>query len=490
MQQGRWTLLAIAMAVTTVDLAGQSPIDTLALRAHTYFLSHDAVAGRATGSAGAALAALYITSQCRELGLQPVGSEYGHGVPLEEATVRSASAAVTRSGISLQFHYPGDFTPDVGSRSTLVGFGGPAVYVGRADELQAASLEGLALGGSVAVILGPRANVESVEELRARGVVGAILLAPDTGTYGAYRRNRGRTRLYHADPAIRSSTIPPLPAVIAGPELSFALVAGAPLDGAGRPAHGPLERSITIELGVDLRTVPAENVVCMLPGAHKPASDTALALSAHYDHLGVVSESRSGDSIYNGFSDNAAGVAALLAIAKALAEDNANPLRHTTLFLFFVGEERGLLGSDYYAARPSWPLSRTKAVINIDAGAPPGRPTSWRLAGVDSTGLGAVGIRVAAEHGWRVTTSAPRANSDYYPFVREGVPGVFIIPGPDPYEGLTPDSSAALRERWDHYHQPDDEWSEEFPFAGLRRYAEFGLLFARAVDRHTSPLRH
>jgi Zn-dependent M28 family amino/carboxypeptidase len=159
------------------------------------------------------------------------------------------------------------------------------------------------------------------------------------------------------------------------------------------------------------------------------------------------------------------------------------------IFLFLVGEERGLLGSDFYVARPLWPLDRTEAAINIDAGAPPGELTTWRLAGVDSTGLGRVALNVAREQSWSATTSPPRANSDYYPFVREGVPGVFIIPGSGPFEGLSADSSDALRKRWDHYHQPADHWSNDFPFAGLARYAEYGYLIARALDLNTTRLR-
>lgn len=178
----------------------------------------------------------------------------------------------------------------------------------------------------------------------------------------------------------------------------------------------------------------------------------------------------------------------LLAIAQAMTQDPSARLRHAVLFLFLAGEERGLLGSDYYVLNPLWPLSRTRAVINIDAGAPPAPPASWRLAGVDSSGLGGLALAATAERGWTATTSPPRANSDYYPFVREGVPAVFIIPGNQPYEGLTVDSSAALRKRWDHYHQPADEWAEDFPFAGMARYAEYAYMIARAVDSSSAPI--
>ncbi len=455
-----WAILACAIAAPLADLSCQTPIDTLALKAHTYFLAHDRLAGRATGSDGAALAALYLASQCRALSLLPADSEYAQSVALEEATVGpGTTATVSLPDGPLAFRYPSDFTPSVGTRATLVNFGGPAVYVGAADQLDSLAFEELQLQGSVALVLGPRVSVESMVVLRSRGVVGVILLAPDSSTYSLYQRSRGRARLYHADETVRSSFIPPLPTVIAGPRMSYAAMRGTPLDRDGQPVPGPLTSTVSVELDLDRRSIRADNVVCVLPGTDASAADTAIALSAHYDHLGVVPGVPSGDSIYNGFSDNAAGVAALLAIAKALTSESAPPVRNSILFLFFVGEERGLLGSDFYAAHPTWPLTKIKALINIDAGAPPGRP------------------------GWRVVTSPPRANSDYYPFVREGVPGVFIVPGPDPYEGLSADSSTALRKRWDFYHHPSDEWSEAFPFVGLQRYAEYAYLLARALDR-------
>jgi Zn-dependent M28 family amino/carboxypeptidase len=95
-------------------------------------------------------------------------------------------------------------------------------------------------------------------------------------------------------------------------------------------------------------------------------------------------------------------------------------------------------------------------------------------------------VDVAASRGWAVTLSAATANSDYFPFARLGVPAVFPIPGPGAYEGLSADSSQALRGRWDRYHQASDEYHEAFPFEGLQRYAEFALMLVEAIDRRTS----
>jgi hypothetical protein len=465
----------------------QLPIDTLSMRAQTYYLAHDLLEGRATGTVGADLAAAYIASECRELGLVPAGSTYTQPIVLEEATIElGTTLSLTRLGRQAQFAYPTDFTPNVGSRATLTAFRGPAIYVGLAADLEADQFATLDLRGAVAVTTGPRISTNAVDMLRAQGAVAVVHLLPDDHIYNLYLTSRGTTRMYHQDTSVESSFIPSLPSILAGPSLSATLVAAALQDSDVR--QGPLGLEIDFDIALSRKTVIAQNVACLLPGSESSVADTAIAFSAHYDHLGVVAPGdTAGDAIYNGFADNAVGVAMLLGIARAMAFDADRPVRHSMLFLFFVGEERRLLGSDYYVSRPYWPLEQTMAVINIDAGAPPGLLVNWSLSGVDSTGLGKLAIDIAQANGWQVSTSPAIANSDYYPFVREGIPGVFVKPGPGAYEGLSPDSSDALRHRWRYYHDPQDEWTEDFPFIGLQRYAEYAYLIARELDKGSYP---
>jgi hypothetical protein len=292
-----------------------------------------------------------------------------------------------------------------------------------------------------------------------------------------YKRSRGRQRFYHQHSETPSSFLPSLPSLLAGPQIARALLTPLAEEGVV-PTTQTLGWNLEVTLALDRHPVREANVGCLARGTG-PAADTAVVFTAHYDHLGVSTPNEAGDSIYNGFSDNAAGVAMLLAIAAAR---NNHAFRYSRVFLFFSGEERGLLGSDYFVSNPDWPLERMRAVINLDAGAPPGRPVSWHLAGVDSTRLGAIARAVAETRGWEVATSPPRANSDYFPFAREGVPAVFIIPGRQPYEGTTENETRALVERWDRYHRAGDRWAMDFPFAGLGRYAGFALAIADALD--------
>lgn len=478
-QRISWLALVASLATGATAPAQEPPLDTVAMKAHTRFLSHDLLRGRATGSEGARLAALYIESQCRAMRLAPVGASYGQPVALEESRVLPETRLLASRGQSVaEFRYPADFTPNVGTRTTLRDFGGRAVFVGSEETIVSPALDGVALDGRVAVTLGPIRGAPA-DTLARRGATGMIHLVGDPDAYQLYVRSRGDTRLYHAGPEVQSSFFPPLPAVLAGPRLSRMLLRYATVGPADDIPPQALGWSLEATIALERRSVESHNVVCLLPGRDAAARDTAVVFMAHYDHLGVGVPSAAGDSIYNGFSDNAAGVAMLLAIARRLEEQ---PLRHSTLFLFPTGEERGLLGSDHFVAHPPWPLERIAAVINLDAGAPAAPPVRWQLAGVDGTGLGALAGAVAAERGWEITTSAPRPNSDYFPFTRRGVPGLLIIPGPLPYEGLSAESSSALFRRWDHYHQPDDEWAEDFPYAGLARYAEFAYLIGKRVD--------
>lgn len=475
-------VLVLTLTAPQPTQGQQSPIDTLLLKSHTFFLAQDLLQGRATGTLGEELAALYIETECRRLGLSPLGGTFRHEVPLAATRVLSGTTlgfATARDTVMLP--YPDALTPNVGSVKTLRDFEAEAAYVGDQRMIAGGRLGSLDLSGRVALTSGMISDV-SFDTLLRRGAVGAVHVLETPERYQLYRRSRGELRLSHADTAVVSSFLPPLPSVIAGPWAWEPLLRA----GAGRPALSEpraLAATVRFHLVSSTNGAVLRNVACLLPGSEPSVRDSAIAFTAHLDHLGVGFPDSTGDSIYNGFSDNAAGVAMLLAIASAMKRVSPDdPPRRSVLFLFFSGEERGLLGSDYYVAHPLWPLERTSAVINLDAGAPPAPPVSWRLAAEEETELASLARRVADSRGWATTTSAPRANSDYYPFVRSGVPALFIIPGPDPYEGHTEDSSRELRERWDHYHQPSDEWSDSFPFRGLARYAEYAYLIARAVD--------
>jgi hypothetical protein len=473
-----------AQAAPGQSLQAAGPaIDSMVLRAHTYFLAHDLLEGRGTGRRGSDVAALYLASAAEALGLRGPGRDgsYFQDVPLVEADIDTAETrlVVTVAGEPADspatrhvFTTPGEFIANVGTTRTLVSFGGELAYVGTAPEILAHPERLPPLGGRVALlrgVFGP--DAAAADSLRSRGATGVVHLVGAADRYALYVRSRGPSRMFvDEDAHAVSSFIPDIPAVLAGPALERLL--GVPPAGGeqDRPALLP-GRRIDVRIAIRARRFISRNVAAILPAADTARRGEFIAYTAHYDHLGISTPDARGDSIYNGFSDNAAGCAMLLAIAKAM-RDGPRPAR-SVLFIWFTGEERGLLGSDYFAAHPLAPPDRIVGAINLDAGAPPAPSASWHVAGGDRSALGPLAVAVARRAGWEAQTVPASPNTDYYPLLRVGIPAVFLVPGPGPFEGLTVEASRALRQRWDHYHEAADEWAPDFPFSGLVRYAEF-----------------
>lgn len=473
---GRLLLVLVLIAVPA-PMAAQ--VDTLTIRGHTRFLADDLLRGRGTGTEGERLAAAYIASQADRVGLRPVGdgTSFLHPLPLTRAVIHASSdLTVLAGGVETAFRHGEDFIVNTGGRDAFRDFRGRGVFFGQ--PIHAAELVARqgSMVGRIAVFLGPlgAGAVEIIPALSHAGAAGVVLLVPDATQYDLYVRSRGPARYFVDGDVSDPVWQPPLPVVIAGPRLSDALLEGvdmpATLIQGDADAAVELGRTVVARIMVETESVPSANIAAILPGSDPVAAERLVVYTAHYDHLGISTPDESGDSIYNGFSDNAAGVAMLLGIAEALRRD---PPPHSTLFLFFSGEERGLLGSSWMAARPPFDPNRVMALINLDAGAPPAPPVAWRIAGGNSP-LGDIASRVAEAHGWRTVLSDAAPNSDHWAFLHRGVPSIFIIPG-DEWEGTSAAERDALRRRWDRYHLPGDRWHPDFPFAGLGRYADFAL---------------
>jgi hypothetical protein len=481
----RKPLVALVLAFSLpAAVRAQRPvasIDSMAIRAATYLLAHDLLEGRGTGTRGADVAALYLATQAELLGLSGAGEHgsYFQSVPLVEATIDTAASTLVLAldeplGPSrVTFRTPQSFLPNVGTARTLVSFAGELVWVGSASALLAHPDRLPPLGGRVAVMAGVfGADLAAGDTLRARGAVGVIHLIGQPEQYALYVRSRGPSRLFAADTAVVSSFIPTIPSVLVRSDVAARLFPPGTTDSSLARPFVIGGRRIELTLALHTRPMAARNVVALLPAADPARRSETVVFTAHYDHLGVSTPDERGDSIYNGFSDNAAGSAMLLAIAQALASEL---LPRSVLFVWFTGEERGLLGSDFFAAHPTLSPTRLVGAINLDAGAPPAPSVEWRVAGGDRSSLGPLAVEVARRSGWQAQVSGATPNSDYFPFLRIGVPAVFLVPGPGAYEGITLDSSNALRRRWDHYHQAADQWAADFPFSGLARYADYAL---------------
>ena len=215
-------------------------------------------------------------------------------------------------------------------------------------------------------------------------------------------------------------------------------------------------------------------MVGRIEGAKYP--DETVVYSAHWDHIGVGEPDARGDRIFNGAVDNASGTAAVLEMARAWAA-GPKPER-SVVFLFVTAEEKGLLGSEYYASNPLYPLEKTVGVINIDGAAPLGASRDFGIYGSADVQLLDQLKAVAAR--WKVRyTPDPKPEaglffrSDHFPFAKRGVPAVSYGAGQDLIEGGIEAGRAQSAEYTaKRYHQQADEWQPEWTFAGAVRDLE------------------
>lgn len=473
-------LLGCLCLFATRPAAGVQQVDTLALESHARFLSDDLLEGRGPASRGERLAALYLSTRLRSFGLETLpGSDYLLPVPLtavhspkNETTLSLTGPEGTRAMRPPSFYHPG------GGREAFRSFQGELVFAGPTPGALEALADRASLDGRVIVIGPPWDEVQDVEtELLRRGAAGALELVPNGPFYDRLRVVRGPTRYFLPEDVRDPLNQSRLPRLVGGPELIAALGLEGDLAPDGPAARArPLELRARFDPRYSLEKRVGYNVAGYVPGSDPARRDELILFVAHYDHVGY-GESSAGDSIWNGFVDNAVGCAMLLELARAFA---SAPSARSVAFLFVTGEEQGLLGSNWFVHDPPIRLERIRAVINLDGGAPPGRPTGWHVAGASVSDAGKVAREIVESHGWAVERVDLRPDSDHWPFHLKGVPAVFLLPG-SRLEGLTEQEARERIAARLHPHTPDDEWSPDFPFSGLERYAELALEIGRAL---------
>jgi Zn-dependent M28 family amino/carboxypeptidase len=223
---------------------------------------------------------------------------------------------------------------------------------------------------------------------------------------------------------------------------------------------------------VERGEVESQNVVGVLRGSDPTRRNEYVVLSAHLDHVGV-GEPINGDKIYNGAMDNAAGIAAILEVARQLRESKTKPAR-SILFIAVTGEEKGELGSKYFAAHPTVPRAAIVANVNTDMFLPLFPLKMLMVLGLDESDLGgdiratakALGITVQAD-------PEPQRNrftrSDQYSFIRFGIPALAMKVG---YEANTPEAAIAAKWTAERYHAPSDDLNQPVDVAAAEKYVE------------------
>jgi Zn-dependent M28 family amino/carboxypeptidase len=259
---------------------------------------------------------------------------------------------------------------------------------------------------------------------------------------------------------------------------------------AGRPMSTALGLQVTLSQQATHEEASSANVVGLLRGSDPVLAGEYIVYSAHLDHVGVGTPVN-GDDIYNGYYDNAMGVALMLEAARAFAAMSVRPAR-SILFVAVTGEERGLLGSDYFAHYPTVPTEALIANVNLDM------PLFlYPLADIVAFGAehssleSLIAPAIATENFLLTPDPIPEEvifiRSDQYSFVRQGVPAVYLVPG---FTSQDPaiDGTAAFREHLaTHYHRPSDDdarpvhWDSALRFA--RANVRIGLQISATAER-------
>jgi Zn-dependent M28 family amino/carboxypeptidase len=495
-----------------VSQTARSSITQEALLAPVRFLASDALEGRGPASRGDTLARLYLATQLEGMGYQPAFPGGQWQQPFDIVGIRAQFPTTWsfkgRAG-SFDAAWSTDYIAASGVQETSASVeNAELVFVGygiEAPEYQWDDFKARDLKGKILVMLnndpdwdpklfaGPRRLyygrwTYKYESAARHGAAGAIIIhtTPSAGypwqvvqsSWGGEQFDlpeggepRVKIKGWMTEEATRRL-------FKAGGQDLDRLIAAAHQ----RSFHPvPLGLTTSIAFTATLSRSKTANVGGVLPGSDRRLADQVVIFSAHHDHFGIGAPDASGDRIYHGARDNAAGVAQVLAIARSFAQSAPRPKR-SILILFVAAEERNLLGSLYYTQHPTFAAGRIAADINYDGGNIFGRTRDIALvsAGKSAT-LDAIAASVAQAQG-RVVKPDPFPDrghyyrSDQFSFAKIGVPAIFFDTGTD-FIGRAPGWGRQTLTAWEEqkYHQPSDRLEESWDVSGMVEDAQLGF---------------
>lgn len=483
------------------------PDDQAAMKAHVMFLASDAMRGREAGSPEFDIAAEYVAAQFYAAGLRPAGDDGGYLQKVPLVTYRAADKGdlvLTRKDIPpLRLTFGDDYVPGAhaGASSTVID--APVVFVGFgivAPQYKRNDYAGVDVKGKIVAYLGGAPGSFQSEErahfsggttkailAQSRGALGTILIQPRP--LGTAAQTWDRPRVTWGTPG-GTGDAP------GAPQLATISDAGAAklFEGAKTPWATIVKRATNAEtrfkaeqlpgsLAVAVRTAfqpgMSSNVAGMIAGSDSRIGAEVVVLSAHLDHLGVRPDLK-GDTIFNGAEDNAVGIASLIEEAKRF-KASGKPPRRSILFLAVTGEEKGLVGSDYFAKHPTVPINRIVADVNLDMPILTYKFEDMTVFGADRSTLGPIVSKAVATLGVTMSPDPDPAQgifvrSDHYRFVQQGVPSVFLWPGQ-----AGPGKAATAEFFANRYHKPSDEVSQPIDWSQGIRFVDANYAIAREI---------
>jgi Zn-dependent M28 family amino/carboxypeptidase len=516
--------LALAISTAVLAAAANAPtFDPHRLSDEVRMLSSDAFEGRGPATPAETKTIDFVVSQMKAAGLQPGGDltngtrAWTQAVPLLRTQIIGTPAlSLSIDGTSQSLTQGNEIAvraPMDGSTSVDI-VHAPLVFVGygvNAPERHWDDFKGVDLHGKIAVVLINDPDFETgvgdfggkamtyygrwtykYEEAARQGALGMLVIHETAPASYGWNTVKNSNIITMFD-IVRDKPAAVHPQLEAWIQRDLAVDmfkrAGLDFEALKKQAQTREFKPVTLKgesfsanFKVDSKVITSHNIVGRIEGSKHP--EQTVIYSAHWDHLGVGQPDAKGDRIYNGAVDNATGTAALIELGRAFAK--APRPERSVVFLNVTAEEKGLLGSEYYAAKPLYPLAMMVANINMDALDPHGLTRNFTISGSAKLDLLDDLISEAKKFGMTYSPDPkPEAGhffrSDHFSFAKRGVPAISFGSGNDWVDGgLAAGKAAEDDYTAKRYHQPGDEWQADWPFTGMAR--DLQVLYALGSD--------
>jgi Zn-dependent M28 family amino/carboxypeptidase len=508
-----------ALSLTSAAFSASAPtFDPKRLSDEVKTLSSDAFEGRGPATAGETKTVAYVTEQMKAAGLQPGGDlkdgkrSWTQAVPLTRTEIKGTPKLELTVGGKTQALRQGE---EIAVRAAMDGSktvavkNAPLVFLGYgvdAPERRWNDFKGVDMHGKIGIVLINDPDFETgsgdfggkamtyygrwtykYEEAARQGALGLLIVhETDPAAYG-WKTVKNSNIITQFD-VVRDSPASVHPKVEAWIQRDLAVnlfkESGLDFDALKKQAQTREFKPVVLngatfsaDYAIDASVITSQNVVGRVEGSKR--ADETVIYSAHWDHLGVGAPDAKGDRIYNGAIDNGTGTAALIELGRAFA--HAPKPERSVVFLNVTAEEKGLLGSEYYASKPLYPLAKTVAVLNMDALDPQGPSKNFTTSGSAKSDLLDLLIADAKNAGLAYAPDPhPEAGhffrSDHFSFAKQGVPALSFGSGNDLVNGGVAAGEAAHKDYvTNRYHQPADEWQADWTFAGMAH--DLGVMY-------------
>ncbi|MEP1446415.1 MAG: M28 family metallopeptidase [Paraglaciecola sp.] len=499
--------------------------DASRIKSHLRFLSDDLLEGRDTGARGHEIASLYIAAEFEKYGLKPAGDNgtYMQRVNFVQANIEQTSIKLSLNGSQgeVSLNYPKQFLTAPNPQEELTRMAGKLVFVGYgiiAPELQHNDYQDMDVKGKVVVALSGKpksfpseegahfgSSREKLRHASENGAVGFVTIS--TPTAEKVRPYQNLLNYLHT-PSVRWLDQAGIPSGVypqikgsayfsqEAAELVFAdaeqnleqIYSMLEKDESPKGFDIPLE--IQLESTSTHKLISSPNVAAILEGSDPKLKNEYVVYSAHSDHIGFAKTVKK-DKINNGAMDNATGTSVLLETARLFSLLEARPKR-SILFVAVTGEEKGLLGSDYYAQNPTVPMGSMVANVNLDMPILIYEFADVIAFGADHSDMKNSVAKAAEKIGLELSPDpmpdqALFTRSDHYSFVKQGIPAVFLVPG---FKSADPEVDGG--KQFSHflktnYHKPGDDFSQPFNWKAATKFAEvnyhIGMTLANQAQR-------